>query len=172
MASWSDLRIHFDVLWIFRRKARRIGAHYYPTELAKDSFSTFWFSDSPRRVFGEKIEGSMQTGMNNTDGKLERIGKLLAEGMRDSPIAQALGVDTDTVAKVRRAIVERGMQLNCKCGKPSGHQDGCQHPKCIIDGCDKDEDSKGLCTYHYHKDYKQKKRERRLAAKNMETMQC
>lgn len=122
---YTNLRIHYDVLWIFKRKAR-FRYHYKDeviSELQKDSYQVETMyrpgQYEPNDLFGGKVK--------RRDGQVVEIGKLLNGGFGNHHVARQIGVDVQTVSRIRNAINEyRGIPFMCRCGKVGGHNMRCE----------------------------------------------
>ena len=124
MSSYETIRIHLDVLWIFRRKARFYRKdEAVLAELPRGGYSVshayFGNHYEPHALFDGRIYARQ--------GQVIEVGKLLVGGDGNNQIARTLGVDVQTVARIRQAINEyRGEVFLCRCGKTGGHNFRCE----------------------------------------------
>lgn len=123
-------RLHLEVLWIFRHKARlayhRVRDEEVTSDLVRGSYSV----DSkfrgeqyqPHALFCKPGDKKSKFIQGHDWDKVVRIGKLLAAGHRMREIASMANVDVGTVTRLRNHINEfRGIPFRCKCGEISGH---------------------------------------------------
>lgn len=134
------MSLRCQVLWMFRQKAKLKGVGFrhstdderdilgrmgYKTGYQVDSFFKRPDQYEPHALFDGKVYVGGKD-LHRRD-KVVEIGKMLAQGFQNAPIARLVGVDTETVGTIRKAIdAYRGEFFSCKCGRQGGHPAICK----------------------------------------------
>jgi hypothetical protein len=123
----SDYRLRLEVLWIFRVKARfyrhthddTILMQFQPKSYEVDNI----FKGKQYQVHALFSDGTKKSKYIQNDERAVLIGRMLSAGYRNMEVAKKIGVDQETVARLRKAIDNyRGYPMLCRCGDPGGHQ--------------------------------------------------
>ena len=124
---WRDVRLYREVLWMFKSKAkfyRHTSDEVTLSQLPEKSYEVdCLFRRGQYQVHALFSDGTKKSKYIQNDERAVLIGKLLAEGYRNMEAAKELGVDCQTVSRLRKAIdAYRGYPMLCRCGDPGGHQ--------------------------------------------------